>query len=679
MDRMSLPTLDLEQVMGSLQRYEASQRPSWFDPKHYPKPEPGRIAEVAGQKYERYALWRASVRLDMELLRFERQGIFKNDLDAYRAGFLDDFQSVMLVEDFNLAVSIISGITPYFPVPLTSDDDACYARQKRAAVEWLYKVGQAQVDRMGDLPANILPVKYLLGWGTLVKRVTLNPAAETGESPFIEVYIDPTEIVVDWEGERGPKRVYRVFSSTVGDLCAAYGDFTPGVHKALADKYGQLDDETELENIVEYWDRQYRLVTIGGEVILPVTKHDYLEPPFIIQPGPLGMPRSASLPAGAGWENASPEDRRKKIQHQSISYIGFKRVVHLQNEAWMKRLLLDEQRRNNPPIERARSSRMAGVAKPFGFMPGDVNETALGEEQARVLQNPPPGPSAQLLATQIMRDMAVSFASPEAHGNTPDAANISGTAQRSALSQGMNAYRPWISAYQTAIRKESEFKLRQLRNNSDAIEYGVVGRVKPIVVPMTRKTSGESATVRLDRQLIERTGTDVEVRMTVRDKDSWPMLVQVATVMHQQLGVPADWLLDEFFQIPMDDAMREEQDEERALRAMQEHPKFMELFIIPARIKSEIAENAGHNPEYTQFLEEALAAWQQYIAQPQSGQGPQGPPPAGPPDEPIMNPPSSEGMAFQELGQGPGSVTGVMGGPRGPVGPRETPTMIGAL
>lgn len=685
MDRMTFPnaSLDLMQLSSLLDQTADTKRyPAWFTKEYrrrnFPKPDGAQVAQVAKQKFERYSLWRASVRLDMELLRFDKQGIFKHDLDAYRAGYMDDYQSIMLVEDFNHAVSTISGITPYFPVPVTNDQDAAYARQKRAAVEWLYQASQNQINRMGDQPANILHTKYMLGWGQVAKRITLNTYAETNESPFNDKFIDPTELVVDWEGERGPKRVYRRFSTTIGELCDAYGSFSEAQEKKIKNQYGSdLTDETEINDVDEYWDRVWRLVTVAGFDLLAPIEHDYGEPPFIIQPGPFGMPRSASLPVGDGWSNAREEDRRKRIQHQSCSFIHFKRIIHMQNEAQYKRWLLDEQRRQNPPIERSRSTKLTGPLRPFQFMPNDVNESELGEEDVTVLRVEPPGPSAQLLNQQQARDMSVAFASPSQHGEV-NTSNLSGTAYRGALAQSMTQYQPWIGARQTSIQLESEFKLRQIRNLVDAVEYAVPGRVKPVIFPMTRKVSGEQASARLTAQLIDRVGADVQVRMTTQDKNTWPSLMPVAIGLSQQFGVPASWILDEFFQIPMDEAMREESDEEKAMRAMQEHPKFVELFVIPARIRSEIVENQG-NTEYVAFLEEALSAWEQYISGPGKQEiGAQGMAQQQSMHQ-SMNPGTSEGVSFQDLQQGPGSVTGQMGGPRGLVGPRgPMPPQIGA-
>mgnify|MGYP000293544374 CR=1 FL=1 len=221
------PSIDMARLQQTLtQSAPLPLYPGWYDPSYYPKPDPIVIHTEGLRLYDLYAFQRAALRTDQELLRMMRQGIFENDEDDLEAGILEDYISTALVDDYHLAVSIMAGIEPFFPLAGGGDDLSTYQRQKRAACQWLYEVEARAHVRAGEMDTAILRAKLLLERGSIVERRVLNRFAETGQSPFITTFIDPIEVIPIWEGWKGLGRVYRIYSMSVRDVCAEFGDLS---------------------------------------------------------------------------------------------------------------------------------------------------------------------------------------------------------------------------------------------------------------------------------------------------------------------------------------------------------------------------------------------------------------------------------------------------------------------
>jgi hypothetical protein len=664
------PAIDLARMEQAFtQTAPATQLyPGWYEPEHYKRPDPIALHAEGIRLYELYAFQRAALRVDQELLRMMRQGIFDNDHDLLDEGIIEDFLSTSLVDDYHLAVSIISGIDPFFPIEGRDDHLQTYYRQKRAAADWLYHAEARAHTRSGEIPTNILQTKLLLERGALVKRRTLNRYARTGESPFITKFIDPVEVIPIWEGYKGLGRVYRIFSMTVRDVCAEFPDVDRSQLKKIGDLIGKdLTVETAHCDIVEYWDRRWRCTTMAGAVLIPPTEHNYGEPPYTIGYGPLSEPHVLKLPDAS---QHAPETAQQQLQYKMRSFIWSKKHPHLFNEAMMKRYVLAFQRLLYPAMTTSVDPMFKGDLPPYDNTPAANNREIKGVAEYKGAPPSGGGIEAQVLMAQLNSQVQTGFAPPTAYGYMPDQANISGTANRASLSAGLHLHRPWISSLQSFIAEDLSKAMRMIRNFGSVVEYGEVGQYKPIMAPVSRPAKGDPAITRLNRQLLDATGTDVTVRMTIRDKDSWMQMAQTATIL-KQAGVPFQYLAEELFGMPYDDQMREEWREEMAEEAMYRHPKFMELAVIPQAIEAMVQEAEGDEMRARDLLE-LKERWEALVVQPgmaqhdaqlaQNQQAMQPPPPMG-----NMNPPTTEGVSLPDLGQGPGSVTGNQGG-RPPAG-----------
>jgi hypothetical protein len=401
-------------------------------------------------------------------------------------------------------------------------------------------------------------------------------------------------------------------------------------------------------------------------VLVPPTEHNYGEPPYTIGYGPLGEPQVLKLPSGS---NAAVETAQQWLQYKTNTFIWSKKHPHLFNEAMMKRYVYAFQRLIHPASIASMDPGAKTQLEPLDTTPGAMNKEVKGVGEYKGLPPAQAGVAEQMLAQQLNSQVQTGFAPPTAYGFMPDQANISGTANRASLSAGLHLHRPWIKSEETFLAECYSKGMRMIRRFGSVVEYGEVGRYKPIMAPMARPAQGDPPIVRINRELLDKTGTDVVVRMTIRDRDAMVQQAQAANLL-KQLGVPFQYLAEELFAIPYDDQMREEWKEEMAEEAMYRHPKFLELGIIPETIDGMLKEATG-DMERTEQLTALKQRWDQLIVQPgmaqQEAQMSQLHQQMQPPQPQNMNPPTTEGVSLPDLGQGPGSVTGNQGG-RTPLG-----------
>jgi hypothetical protein len=510
----------------------------------------------------------------------------------------------------------------------------------------------------------------------IVKRRVLDPLSDARTSPFLTALIDPSQVIPVWETHRGLKAVYRCYSAKVTDLVETYGDFAPSARKQLENEYGKLDDDTEITQVVEYWDRWWRCVTAAGRIILPVTAHEYGEVPYTIGYGPLGEPNLTWLPDDYGSVTTVSETWRDNLPYKSVSYIRFRKESHALHEAIMRRAVYGVKKELYPAVIRERS--MLARTKPapeLDSTPNAQNEVLMGEERIQ------PFPTSNPLALQAVLGM---LSTDRLTGSMPlqsygvnDRSNVSGTAIGHLNEAGMDKVAPWVHSLETFLARDYSKAIRLWRNFGHTIEFGDAER-RPMMVPVSKPYRNEASSFELKKEVIDKVGPDVQVKMTQNRPSDWVPMAQAAKLLNE-LGVPFEYMATEWFNLPDYQRMREEWDEERTMLAASQHPQFLELVKIPAMFAENIKEAEG-DPEQQQVLAMYMQAWMQFVAMQslqQQQQQQQGPPgmggpqgPGGPPPE-GMNPPTSAGVSMGEMGQGPGSTQGMQGGPPGPVGPRS--------
>jgi hypothetical protein len=650
--------------------------PNWFKPPKRPNAQ--KVHETAIVRFDEMAEWRMAVRHDLEVLRGSVEGIFPDDTEDYYAGIIDEWASPALIFELNLAVSYLAELGRRFSKPYTDDKSAYESRKVELAAKWLNETeARQQGDGMGLDPATLEP-KILLPYGFLAKRRVLNKAAEPWESPFRVDYIDPAQLVIQrGRAQDGIEKIYRVYSARAEDLAASYGDFAPSVLAKLKDLYGEIDDSTEFNDVVEYWDPWYRCVTVGGIELVPVTEHKYGEVPYSFAFSPLGEPRMTTLPEQSTGAAMNRETMRTNAPHKSVGFIRFMKKQHAQFEAIMKRNLYSLKLGNNPPVQRGRSAMASQQPAPdLIAKPGAQNEYMLGEEKI----DPFPyanrmGYDQGVLLEAIERDMSKGMAPDSARGLFSQS-NISGTANKMGLQAGEHLWKPWAREIDRYLERDTAKAFRLWQRLGHTVEYASSNR-RPFVVPNDRPQKGEPGSFELTKECLEKVGPHVKVRsgnVNLTDPMVWNSIK-----MANEVGLPKQEAFDRLAEITYDPQMQQEWLEEQSLAIAMQNPEFMKIIGIPAMMASEMNE-AQDDPERMALLQSLLQGWMQVVVQPammeqqlQMGQMGMQQQQMGMQQQQMqqqsMNAPTSA-QSFQDTGQGPGSQSGKQGGPQGPTGPR---------
>jgi hypothetical protein len=642
------------------------------------KPDPAAMCELARRRYDEYSTWRGAVRHDLRMIRMQESGIFPDDAPDIKAGIMESYESHGLVDEYNLAVSWLSGLQKRVVKQAQSDETKGDARKVKLACELLMAYeAQCHVDK-GEMPTSVVEPKILLGYGVVAKRRVLDRFAEPYDSPFITRYIDPAQLIPEFD-DRGIKRLFRVYSAKVGDLANTYGDFAPSVKKKLEDRYGKFDDDLEITNIVEYWDRWWRFVGVDTGDILPLIDHRYGEVPYTIGHGPLGEPNLTMLPDETGSAAMVEETWRENLPYKSVPFVRFIKRSHIMHEALMSRYLYGVKLELWPPHIRMRS--LAASNKPLPLLdgsPGASNEGMYGEEEIQPFPFPSAGQSNRVMMMDaIKQDMSTGRAPASARGDM-DQSNISGTANKQGVQAGLHLYKPWVGTLESFTARDLSKAMRIWQRLGNVIEYGDTGGARrPFVVPVQKPYSGESASFELKRETISKVGATVSVTMSSVNPEDWLLRSQAIEQMSKQ-GFSMPYLADMLLGVDYDPQMFEEWQEEQAIKQAMAHPRFLELVVIPSMLDAQIAENED-DPEQLAVLIKYRQMWEelqvqpammehqmkkeQMQMQPQASEGSSsGPPGSGGPSMPG----NMSGVSLPELGSGPGSVTGNQGGPTGP-------------
>jgi hypothetical protein len=178
---------------------------------------------------------------------------------------------------------------------------------------------------------------------------------------------------------------------------------------------------------------------------------------------------------------------------------------------------------------------------------------------------------------------------------------------------------------------------------------------------------GEAPAFELTPELIDRVGPRIDITLNRINPAHWLPLASAAQQM-QKLGLFDPRFFAPWFGISDIDRVMENAREYQGMQQALNHPKFAELFTIPTALMGEIKEEG--DPARREVLLTMLEMWLETITKPTLA--PEGPPGmgAGGPEmgaNPMAggNPPTSQGVSFPALGQGPGSQNGMTGRPAG--------------
>lgn len=654
--KVELTRLVQDAIDAQVELLTTPQYPRWYKEGDYPKPDPDAAYSKAMALEGEFGGLRSQIREDYQTLRGETFGAFK-DHDPDQDDPWSDFGIASEIEmiAYQLADADVS-----FDAPATTMSDEEAAEQKIDFAIACHEDAKRQHSASGNGSLQLDKARTLLTTGRLAWHATLNLDAEEGEMPFNEMMVDPATCFPVFENKRGLKIMARSYRTTVADAVGAFST----ADNDLSELYGERNSkgqfqkarkETDSCNIVEYWDRRWRIVWMDGNLILGPIKHDYGFVPYVYKLGGLGMPGYMSDPTTMKYSDVmsitsgySWNPRDASNPNKGMSLIRLLRAPHMLREAVMGRILTGFEKSINPPM----TIEMDDLTYPMGVPEVDTSKNAVNPIKMgrQNLQPMPVTPSPQLMNTVLAgaeENIGRLKLPPTAHGLN-DHSNVAGYATNVLNEAGLVKLVPHKKVMEEFEQECMEMRFRMYRDWGHLVQQGEYGRQGEITVPREDVDPGEDRAFLLQPSALRNSGVRVKTSLS--------------TVSVQMLGVIGNsvnmWMQAGLMDRVTALKLRQDPNPYRTLRrvradALMEDPVVQEMRTIET------------------LREQGLHEWADYFqmrkAGPQGGPsgGGQAPPPDG--GSPVG---TVVGDSNAQYGLGPGIGSGPQGplGPRGPVG-----------
>jgi hypothetical protein len=637
-------------------------------------------------------------------------GMFPGEFEAKDAGDLDTWVDQSVVADYNLMCSI-SASMEFAAVKKVLNK--AHAVEAQTMEDWVLFQREEEIYRWamghGDMPLPMAEYRVLYAYGEIVSRHL--PDLDNPEYPFTDTLIDPISFYPIFDG-RKLKRAYRLFRTTYAAACEDFGEPVSSEKKKLEDTIGKGNDrDLRLITLAEYADCTWRsVVGEGGTRFLAPKEHNLYTNPFVYQGGPYGEPRFTDTGrAGTGatdrrvgsadyWLSGPDDDWG--MEHKLTGAQHHQWPTKDQLEALMSHIVTSFKSSLDPALVITRDNFTAKKPLPdISRRPGSVNELGPGES-LDVLPTTANPMDTQPLLQSLNAQMAKTGIPIGLYGNQAGlGSNISGNSMANAAEAGFDAIRPGIEAMETYHTQKYEKKNLIFRNVGHLSRFQE-GEEKPFMVSVRQTSRTQELAQAMTPELIDKVGPRVKVNLTrLRVSDMIPLTQAAQAAIGAGLGSRRDWA-EKIGRYDFD-RMEEEINAEMLDQLVRQDEDLQKLVWIPEYLSKRVKD--AETPEEREIFTLALRTYMQkqqaamvgQMMPPQPGMlpgggggpgagGPALPPGGQPPVEalgggPPPPPPGSvvippgQGVPGQAggrqdamVGAGPGSATGIQGGPRGP-------------
>lgn len=330
--------------------------------------------------------------------------------------------------------------------------------------------------------------------------------------------VDPNTIFPVFEGERGLSCVYLKYQTTASDFIGTFGSlegFDELAIRRTARGGSDLYDPHYLGEVVEYWDRNWYLVTWESEEAV-CDEHEYAEVPFIVTPGNFGMPAhvSASTASRSADSDVWHTDRSEDLLRIYQPFLQRRLPLHELQEA-IAGIVATKVRRSYKPPRTTRQSVLTYEDETPRWNDDDGETTKLriedeyDENDAALAMDPQIASAAFAL---IQQGMATSTPSSVIAGQAPMSQG-SGTALNVLTRAGVER---WALVGEVMMQHEAgttEQRYRLIRDFGPLLgmEDEETGQAT-IYVPRRRNTrTGQSPVHKVTPDLLKKTGVRVKV------------------------------------------------------------------------------------------------------------------------------------------------------------------------
>lgn len=630
------------------------------------KPDLGDILANSRKLWDANMLWRDLVQ---EMRRWTRQdvsGSFIQDQQDKEFGLQERFTSSALSDERNLAIAKVSTLKASY-LKRTAKEHRADGDKIETACQHIRREFEYRHALEGNRPLSIDEASMIVDTGMLASRVTFYD--DDPDFPLCRKVVESTEVYPVFGSVSGLKAVYRTYRTSLLKIMETYGGIIDdaGMAKLKASFGGEQIGVTTDVNVVEYWDEWWRCVTVNETPILPVTAHQYGRVPWRIQYTGMGE----AMFSRSGWGRdllgiqtyyGSIGSIQSNRVYQAVPFLFYRIRNHELFEALMARVITGIQKGINPAMIRARSDAAAEKPMPpLDLSPGAQNETFRGEEDLSPIPTVPVGQDLQIALAALATDRENGSFPRAAFGGMSQNSNVTGVAQQMGLDAGLDKLIPLIKSFEYGEAREMELCLSLIRNFGDDAKYGgdLDANVTPLMIP-GRKKSDDS--FELDRELIDRVGTRVEVTYTEIDRSKWLSLLQAYQIgIGLNVFTPEDAYVDLTGNHDWDEQFQRTIDQKALINATQ-LPEFAKAVTVPQAYIDAITANST-DPEMVKMLTDQLNQWRDITKPQPPAPSPGMPGQPGPPGQPGSGIVSTQGVSLPPSNQAPGSGGAIVGRP----------------
>jgi len=314
---------------------------------------------------------------------------------------------------------------------------------------------------------------------------------------------------------------------------------------------------------------------------------------------------------------------------------------------------------------------IAGTDVPeFSQAPGAVNEVRMGEERVSPVPSLSNSPITGMIVQTLMGERTKT--DPSISYNA-DKSNVTGAALSRMGDEGTEHIVPIYQSLEMAKMHQYTQIFQTIANFGHMPKYGG-GSTRPLMLPARKSAKAGMTSFELSRELIDEVGPRVEITFTKVNPADWMGLFNAGKI-GIEIGAMSSEMLYELATGDTDyDSFFEKWMQERTTMSALQHPKYNEMFLIPAMLAEQIKESEG-DEQMVQFWTQRLQEWVQLAQQqampqpgadPMAAMGAQGGP-QGAPGNPMapgpQAPPSGAGQTLPPA-MGPGNQGGPVGRPQ---------------
>lgn len=661
-----------------------------------PKPDKAWVLERAAQDEADHQEW---LRLIVEILARLNDtwvGFFEGDEEDIENGRVQTAHSPALRAIHRKLCVHVAGMETAYDCPYLDEVDREESRDKEDALAYWRRKEVEQFAEAYGQDLDWAEVDILAKYGVVIALTKLDPEAPGG---FRDTLLDPGTTFPTFAGD-GLAYVTRKYETDAARLVGAFPDPNGTLaRKVLGTATVGAKEGTRKPDervcVVEYIDRWWHGAWVGEEEVF-LAAHEFNQHPVTVQylplgdqfatttPTPMGRRSDASTPddlLASGWGTERSRERVRK----AVPFIFHLCRAHDQGEALAGILVTMLKRMRDPSWIHAKDT-LAGEINPIDAVSMDPGEiTSIGLEDKLEPNLPQIQPALMQWMMGFLSQNEALMGVSQAVAGTMPGAQTTGSALTVLTNAGAADFIPVARAIERFRQRKAKKKLELFRDWAPLMgEWGAKGA--GITVPRRG-----AAALRLTREMVQRTGTEVDVRLNRFAIDEAGQAATVAQILGAG-GFASQRRLIELLRIVPDpdreiDRIREEQfmeTIEMQQTALADY--LMDQFdlarrrndrVSMAKIQGKMALLAENQMQ--QALMKAKMAGQ--LAGPAPGSAPPGgePPPPGVPPEDG----GGAGMVGPDVGYQGASMPqyGAMAGAAGgrPVAPPPPPYVPGGM